>query len=395
METSFKKILVMILCGGKGERLYPLTKDRAKPSVPFAGSYRIIDFSLSNSLNSGLRKIALLTQYKSLSLERHIRQGWSIFHPESNEFIISLPAQGRLSEHWYEGTADAVFQNIYTIQQENPDIILVLSGDHVYRADYRQLLKFFLNKQAEAVVMAHTCPVEEASRFGVISVDDNQLITGFSEKPKKPAGLPWSPQVSLISMGVYMFETPVLVRSLISDAKNPESTHDFGHDVIPELIRRHKTYAHIYEDYWQDIGTTDAYWQANLDFLATEPPFRLNDADWPIRTYKPQYPSSFFRGGEEITSSIIGSGCQILGGRIKNSILSPGVRIEDEAEVENSIILEGTVIKRGARVRQSIIDKQAIIPENFEVGFELEKDRSNFKVSQGGIRVIPKGWRLE
>ncbi|HRD01123.1 MAG TPA: glucose-1-phosphate adenylyltransferase [Candidatus Saccharicenans sp.] len=394
MATPYKKILVMILCGGKGERLYPLTKDRAKPSVPFISSYRIIDFSLSNALNSGMRRIALLTQYKSLSLERHIRQGWSIFHPESNEYIVSLPAQGRLSEHWYEGTADAVFQNIYTIQQENPDIILVLSGDHVYRADYRLLLNFFVEKQAEAVVMAHTCPVEEASRFGVISVDDNHLITGFSEKPKKPAAMPWSPQLSLISMGVYMFDTAVLVRSLIRDAKNPRSTHDFGHDVIPELIKRHKTYAYIYEDYWQDIGTIDAYWQANMDFLTASPPFLLNDPDWPIRTYRPQYPSSFVLDGE-ISSSILGSGCQVLGGRIKNSILSPGVIIEDGADIEDSIIFEETVIKKRAKLRQTILDKQVVIPPDFSVGFDLEKDKSYFKISPGSIRVIPKAWRLE
>ncbi len=394
MEKSYKKILVMILCGGKGERLYPLTKDRAKPSVPFISSYRIIDFSLSNALNSGLRKIALLTQYKSLSLEKHIRQGWSIFHPESNEYIISLPAQGRFSEHWYEGTADAVFQNIYTIQQENPDTILVLSGDHVYRADYRLLLNFSLEKKAEAVVMAHTCPIEEASRFGVISIDDHQLITGFSEKPKKPAALPWSAGLSLISMGVYMFETAVLVKALINDAKNPRSTHDFGHDVIPELIKRHKTYAYTYEDYWQDIGTIDAYWQANMDFLMTKAPFQLNDPDWPIRTYRPQYPSSFITGGD-INNSILGSGCRILGGRIENSILSSGVMVEDGAEIEDSIIFEGTVIKKGAKLRRTILDKQIVIPPKFSVGFDLEKDKSYFKISAGGIRVIPKAWRLE
>lgn len=394
MEIFYKKVLVMILCGGKGERLYPLTKDRAKPSVPFAGSYRIIDFSLSNSLNSGFRKIALLTQYKSLSLERHILQGWSIFHPESNEYIISLPAQGRLSEHWYEGTADAVFQNIYTIQQENPDVILVLSGDHVYRADYRQLLKFFLEKKAEAVVMAHTCPTEEANRFGVISINEDCRIVNFTEKPKKPTPLPWSPEQSLISMGVYLFSTPVLVKALIRDARNSKSSHDFGKDVIPELIKQNNVYAYIYEDYWQDIGTIDAYWQANMDFLSSSPPIKLNDPEWPIRTYKPQYPSSYFSGGE-ITNTIIGSGCQILGGKIKDSILSPGVTVEPGATVEQSIIFESTIIKKGARIKKTIIDKKVIIPENFSVGFNLEKDKAYFKISPKGIRTIPKGWRLE
>ncbi|PMP94798.1 MAG: glucose-1-phosphate adenylyltransferase [Candidatus Aminicenantes bacterium] len=394
METFYKKVLVMILCGGKGERLYPLTKDRAKPSVPFVGSYRIIDFSLSNSLNSGFRKIALLTQYKSLSLERHILQGWSIFHPESHEYIISLPAQGRVSEHWYEGTADAVFQNIYTIQQENPDFILILSGDHVYRSDYRQLLKFFLEKEAEVMVMAHTCPITAASRFGIISIDNDYRIIDFIEKPKRPSPLPWSPDQSLISMGVYLFSTPVLIKALIRDARNPRSSHDFGRDIMPELIKQNKVYAYVFEDYWQDIGTVDAYWQANLDFLTPTPPIKLADPTWPIRTYKPQYPSSYFSGGE-IINSIIGSGCQILGGVIKNSILSPGVVVEPGAHIEDSIIFEKTIIGKEARLKRAIVDKQVIIPEKFSVGFDLEKDKSYFKVSPGGIRTIPKGWRLE
>lgn len=394
METLYKKVLVMVLCGGKGERLYPLTRDRAKPSVPFAGSYRIIDFSLSNSLNSGFRKIALLTQYKSLSLERHIIRGWNIFHPESNEYIISLPAQGRFSEHWYEGTADAVFQNIYTIQQENPEVILVLSGDHVYRADYRRLLKFFIEKQAEAVVMAHTCPIEEASRFGVISIDENHRIINFVEKPKKPTPLPWSSDQTLISMGVYLFSTPVLIKALIKDARNPKSSHDFGKDVMPEMIKENKVYAFIFEDYWQDIGTIDAYWQANMDFLSPSPPIKLNDPEWPIRTYKPQYPSSYFSGGE-ISNAIIGSGCQIIGGKIKDSIISPGVIIEPGAVIEQSIIFEGTIIKKGAKIKKTIIDKNVIIPENFSVGWNQEKDSAYFKISPNGIRTIPKGWRLE
>ncbi|MGB9862236.1 MAG: glucose-1-phosphate adenylyltransferase [Candidatus Saccharicenans sp.] len=394
METFYKKILVMILSGGKGERLYPLTKDRAKPSVPFAGSYRIIDFSLSNALNSGFRKIALLTQYKSLSLERHILKGWSIFHPEGNEYIISLPAQGRVSEHWYEGTADAVFQNIYTIQQENPDVILILSGDHVYKADYRRVLKFFLDKEAEVVIMAHTCPLEEASRFGVISVDDELRIVNFTEKPKKPHAVPWDGNQALISMGVYLFSTPVLVRALIKDARNAKSSHDFGKDVIPELIKQHRVYAYVYQDYWQDIGTIDAYWKANMDFLSPKPPIKLNDPDWPIRTYKPQYPPTYLEGGE-IINSIIGDGCYIQGGKIVNSILSPGVTVEPGAEIKESIVMEGAIIRKEARVHRTIIDKQAVIPAGFTVGLELENDRAYFKISPQGIRTIPKGWRLE
>lgn len=394
METFYKKVLVMILSGGKGERLYPLTRDRAKPSVPFAGSYRIIDFSLSNSLNSGFRRIALLTQYKSLSLERHILKGWSIFHPESNEYIISLPAQGRVGEHWYEGTADAVFQNIYTIQQEDPDVILVLSGDHVYRADYRKVLKFFLDKKAEAVVMTHTWPVAETSRFGVLGIDQEHRIINFNEKPKKPFPLPWSPEQALISMGVYLFSTRILVKALMKDARNSKSSHDFGKDVLPAMIKENKVYAYIYEDYWQDIGTIDAYWQANMDFLSDSPPIRLDDPDWPIRSYKPQYPPSYFLGGS-IKNSIIGDGCQILGGNIQNSILSYGVIIEPGATVEESIIFEGTVIRKGARIKRTIIDKNVIVPEKFSIGYEEDRDCDYFKISPGGIRTVPKGWRLE
>ncbi|MDW3228611.1 MAG: glucose-1-phosphate adenylyltransferase [Acidobacteriota bacterium] len=394
METFYKKVLVIILCGGKGERLYPLTRDRAKPSVPFAGSYRIIDFSLSNSMNSGFRKIALLTQYKSLSLERHILQGWSIFHPEGNEYIISLPAQGRVSEHWYEGTADAVFQNIYTIQQENPEVILVLSGDHVYKSDYRQILNFFLEKNSEAVVMAHTWPAEEASRFGVISIDEDCRIKNFLEKPKKPPVIPWSPGQVLISMGVYLFSTEVLVKALIKDAKNSRSSHDFGKDVLPELIKSNQTYAYIFEDYWQDIGTIDAYWEANMDFLSENPPIRVNDPSWPIRTYKPQYPSAYLAKGN-VQNSLLGAGCQIRGGTIRDSILSPGVSVEPGAIVEQSIVFEGTIIKKGDKIKKSIIDKNVVLPENFQVGYDLDKDSANFKISPGGIRTIPKGWRLE
>ncbi|MEN6312403.1 MAG: sugar phosphate nucleotidyltransferase, partial [Acidobacteriota bacterium] len=235
MELLSRKTLVMVLCGGKGERLYPLTRDRAKPSVPFLGSYRIIDFSRSNALNSGLRKIALVTQYKSLSLDRHIINGWNIFHAESGDYILSISAQGRVSDSWYEGTADAVFQNIYTIQQENPDHVLILSGDHIYKADYRRLLLYAEQKDADAVIMTRTIPTAEASRFGVIGVDDERRIVEFAEKPKKPFAAPWDPSVSLISMGVYLFKTPVLVRALLKDARKAASSHDFGKDIIPSL----------------------------------------------------------------------------------------------------------------------------------------------------------------
>ncbi len=394
MELSSKRKLVMVLCGGKGERLHPLTRDRAKPSVPFLGGYRIIDFSLSNALNSGLRRIALLTQYKSLSLERHILNGWHIFHPESGSYIISLPAQGRISDHWYEGTADAVFQNLYTIQQENPDFVLILSGDHVYRADYRPVIKYALQKQAEAVVLAKPVPVAEASRFGVVGVDAERRIVQFQEKPRNPFPYDDAGEQSLVSMGVYLFRTPVLIKALIKDARNPKSGHDFGKDIFPQLVRDFRVQAWVFDGYWEDIGTVDAYWKANMDFIGTAPPIDMNDRAWPFRTHRPQYPPSYIEGGE-IKQSVICEGCRVARARVERSILAHGVRVESGAEVTESIVFEGSWIRSGARLRRTIVDKHCVIPAGFEVGFEREKDVLDFKVSRGGITTVPKGWRPE
>jgi glucose-1-phosphate adenylyltransferase len=391
MELLSKKTLTMVLCGGKGERLYPLTRDRAKPSVPFLGAYRIIDFSLSNALNSGLRRIALLTQYKSLSLERHILNGWSIFHAESGDYIISLPAQGRVGDHWYEGTADAVFQNIYTIQQENPEAVLVLSGDHIYNADYRKLLLFFSQNEADAVIMTRVVPIDEASRFGVIGVDADRRIIQFMEKPKKPFATPWDPAKSLISMGVYLFKTPVLIKALIRDARNSRSSHDFGRDIIPALIDGLRVFAYTFDDYWEDIGTIDAYWEANMAFLSQDPPLILKDPAWPVRSYRPQYPPTFLSGCE-LRSSMVGPGCTLKDCRVVHSILAPGVQIDPGAEVVDSILFEDISVRRGARLRKVIIDKSSLIPESFDIGLDAEKDGQNFKISRAGIRVVPKGW---
>ncbi|MBN2408455.1 MAG: glucose-1-phosphate adenylyltransferase [Candidatus Aminicenantes bacterium] len=394
MGVLSEKILVMILCGGKGERLYPLTRHRSKPSVPFLGSYRIIDFSLSNCLNSGLTRIALLTQYKSLSLERHILNGWNIFHAESGSYILNLPAQGRVADHWYEGTADAVFQNIYTIQQEDPAVILILSADHIYRADYRKIIRFFEDKGADAVVLAKTVRKSEAGRFGVVGIDRHQNIVQFLEKPESPPPLPWDEKRSLISMGVYLFRTPVLVKALIRDARNPSSGHDFGRDIMPQLIRKARVQAYLYEGYWEDIGTIDAYWKANMAFLEAEPPFQTGDDSWPIRTFKAQYPPSFLHGAD-IRNSIIGSGCRIQSALVRNSIISPGVEISPDARIDGSILFEGARIGRGARLRRVIVDKFSQIPNRFEAGFRIKEDRARFMISAEGIRVIPKSWRVE
>jgi glucose-1-phosphate adenylyltransferase len=393
MDKFSDKILVMVLCGGKGERLYPLTKDRAKPSVPILGAYRIIDFSLSNSLNSGFRRIALLTQYKSLSLEQHIRNGWNIFHSESGDYIISLPAQGRVGDHWYEGTADAVFQNVYSIQRDNPDTVVILSGDHVYRADYRKMLAFLGEKGSDAVVLAKIVPAADASRFGVIRVDEDDRIIDFLEKPKKAPSLPRDPEKALISMGVYIFRTSILIRALIRDARTSSSSHDFGKDILPGLIGERRVHAYVFDDYWEDIGTIDAYWKANMSFLNSVPPIRLSDPSWPIRSYKPQYPPAFIESGD-VRTSILSAGDRIMGGRVGNSVFSQGVRIGPGAQIDDSILFEDVEVGPGARLRKVIADKRAVIPGGFEVGFDEGADSRFFKISREGVRVIPKNWKL-
>jgi len=393
MAPLFEKTLVMILSGGKGERLYPLTRDRAKPSVPFLGTYRIIDFSLSNCLNSGLRKIALLTQYKSLSLERHIQFGWSIFHPESRGYIISLPAQGRVGERWYEGTADAVFQNVYSIQQENPEAVLVLSGDHIYKSDYRPLLRFFMDAGADAVVLAKPVLRADGRRFGIIKTDADRRIIEFLEKPKNPPAMPQDENLALASMGIYLFRTKTLIRALMQDARNSKSSHDFGKDIIPRLIQECRVFAYPYEGYWEDIGTIDAYWKSNMAFLTGEPPFDINDPAWPVRTYQKQFPPAFIdRTGNE--ASIVSPGCQLRGATIRRSVLSPGVRLEEGSLLQDSIVFDEARIGRNARLTKVIVDKNAVIPEGFVIGEDAEADARNFRIYGDGIRIVPKGWRL-
>jgi glucose-1-phosphate adenylyltransferase len=373
--------------------LYPLTRDRAKPSVPFLGSFRIIDFSLSNCLNSGLRKVALLTQYKALSLERHLQFGWSIYHPESRGYVISLPAQGRVGDRWYEGTADAVFQNVYSIQQENPEVVLILSGDHIYLTDYRPLLRFFLDREADAVVLAKPVPRAEGRRFGIIKTDDAQRITEFLEKPKNPPAMPADESLALASMGIYVFRTRTLIRALMQDAKSAKSSHDFGKDVIPRLIQESRVFAYPYEGYWEDIGTIDAYWKSNMAFLSSEPPFDLHDPAWPVRTYQRQSPPAFI-DRTTVQASIISAGCRLRRADVRSSVLSPGVIIEDEALVQDSIVFDDARIGRGARLTKVIVDKKAIIPDGFVVGEDAEADARQFRIYGDGIRIVPKGWRL-
>ena len=400
-----KKILAMILAGGRGERLYPLTRDRAKPSVPFGAIYRIIDFTLSNCLNSDIRRIYALTQYKSISLNRHIQLGWNILSAPLGEFIEAVPAQQRIDEHWYQGTADAIFQNIYTLQEERPDLVLILSGDHIYKMDYRKMIAFHLERGADLTVAAIRMDRNLSGEFGVIEVDGDWRMIGFQEKPEEPRTIPGDSEGILASMGIYVFNTELLVRRLIEDARS-DSSHDFGKDIIPVMIGKDQVFAFDFrqgdcEDtgYWRDVGTIDAYYEANMDLISVTPQLNLYDPQWPILTYQPPCPPAKTVWIEEgrvgaALNSIISNGCIISGGNVKRSILSPRVTIHSFAEVEDSILLERVDVGRNARIKRTIIDKEVQIPPGTEIGYHLDEDAKRFTVTASGIVVVPKGFRL-
>ncbi len=404
-----KQTLAVILAGGLGSRLYPLTKDRAKPAVPFGGKYRIIDFTLSNCINSGLRKIIVLTQYKSSSLIRHLRDGWTILNPELGEYILNIPPQMRISKDWYLGTADALFQNLYFIDTANPKYTLILSGDHVYKMDYSKLIWYHRRKGAELTIAAKIVPLGDAHHFGVIHADETMRIVGFQEKPEAPEPLPTNPEFALISMGIYVFNTDFMVDVLKKDAQDPRSSHDFGKDIIPALIKKHKVFIYPFggtrkkprfpdDTYWRDVGTLDAYWEANMDLASVTPKFDLYDPDWPFRTYQGQFPPaksvydnvSGGRVGAALDSLVCG-GVVISGGRVIRSILSPGVRIHSYAEVIESVILDRVDVGRRARIRKAIIDKDVKIPKGMEIGYDLEEDAKRFTITEKGIVVVPRG----
>ena len=405
------KVVAMILAGGKGERLYPLTQDRAKPAVPFGGIYRIIDFTLSNCLNSGIRQIHLLTQYKSLSLNRHIIQGWiHYFNGELGEYINLIPAQQRVGEDWYLGTADAIYQNIYVLQMDRPALVLILSGDHIYKMNYQDMIAYHRERQADLTVAVIEMPKHLSRHFGVLQVNEDFRITGFQEKPEVPQTIPGQPDWILCNMGVYVFNTETLVRRVIEDAKDPHSAHDFGKNVIPAMVAQDRVYAYSFRDenkktskYWRDIGTLDAYYEASMDLVSVDPEFNLYDRDWPIRTYQPHYPPAktvFFEdGGTGRTggayNSLISSGCIISGGKVFRSILSPGVRINSYAEACDSILMDGVNVGRRARLNRVIVDKDVKIPEGFQIGYDLKEDAKQFTVTESGIVVISKGTILE
>ena len=395
----------MVLAGGRGERLYPLTRDRAKPAVPFGAIYRIVDFTLSNCINSGIRRIYALTQYKSTSLHRHIQFGWDILSARLGEFIEAIPAQQRIDEHWYQGTADAIFQNINILQEERPDLVLVLSGDHIYKMDYRKMIAFHLEKGADLTVAAIRVDRKLSREFGVMEIDGNWRIVGFQEKPEEPKTIPGDPGGMMASMGIYIFNTEVLVRRLIEDTRS-DSNHDFGKDVIPMMIGRDQVFAFDFRrgdcggtGYWRDVGTIDAYYEANMDLISVTPQLNLYDYQWPVLTYQPPSPPAKTVWIEEgrvgtALNSIISNGCIISGGNVRRSILSPRVTIHSFAEVEDSILLEGTDVGRNAKVRKTIIDKEVQIPPGMEIGYHLEEDARRFTVTASGIVVVPKGIRL-
>jgi glucose-1-phosphate adenylyltransferase len=394
--------LVVILAGGAGERLYPLTRERAKPAVYFGGPYRIIDFVLSNCINSGLRRIFIATQYKSLSLNRHIRMGWSIVSEELEEFIEILPPQQRVGEHWYLGTADAVYQNLYSIVRERPRYVVVLAGDHVYKMDYGRMLRFHQDRQAAVTIATIEVPLAESQRFGIVQVDEGDRVIGFQEKPECPMPSPGAPNLALASMGVYVFDFDILVRALEADAGR-DTTHDFGRDIIPAAIGEVPTLSYGFYDenkkaanYWRDIGTLDAYYDANMDLVQVNPEFNLYDSEWPLRTYQPQAPPAKFVFAEDgrrcgqALDSVISPGCIVSGSRITGSVLCPNVRVHSYCSIDRCILMPGVRVGRHARLRRAIVDRDVFIPRGAMIGYDPDEDRRRHTVSEQGVVVVTR-----
>ena len=407
---SIDDALVMILAGGEGKRLYPLTKDRAKPAVPFGGRYRIIDFVLNNFINSGFYKIKVLTQYKSDSLNKHITRGWSL-SPFLNQYVDLCPAQMRTGNDWYRGTADAIYQNIFHITDEDPRYVCIFGGDHIYKMKVSQMLDFHKEKKADLSISAIPIPIEEASEFGIMEVDDDWRLVNFVEKPQtKPKSIPGHPELCLASMGNYIFDKEILLDSLNKDANIESSHHDFGKDVIPMMLSEGKN-IYVYnfssnsfpgmapaeQGYWRDVGSIDAYWQANMDLLAYSPELNLYSKEWPLRTFNYNYPPAKFvwEEGDRVgmaTNSMVSEGCIISGGGLSHCVLSPKVRINSYSSVTDSILMEQVEVGRYSQIRKAIIDKNVVIPPHTKIGFDREEDlKRGFHVSAGGVTVVPKG----
>ena len=396
-----KDTLALILAGGRGSRLKDLTEWRAKPAVPFGGKCRIIDFPLSNCLNSGIRQIGVLTQYKAHSLIRHIQKGWGFLRGEFGEFIELLPAQQRMENYWYLGTANAVYQNLDIIRSHHPEYILILAGDHVYKMDYGSMLAQHVENNADLTVGCIPVPLAEASEFGVMSIDDQHRIQRFEEKPEQPQVMPTAPNQALASMGIYIFKTNYLIDQLIQDADCEQSTHDFGHDIIPAIINKQdRIYAYPFMDainnkpsYWRDVGTIDSYWRANLELIGVTPELNLYDKHWPIWTYQEQVPPAKFVFNDEsrrgmAVDSMIAGGCIISGAHIQHSLLFNNVVINTFSHIEDSVILPDVVVEEDCRIKKAVIDKGAIIPNATVIGEDLEKDAQRFYVSPEGVVLV-------
>jgi glucose-1-phosphate adenylyltransferase len=393
----------VILGGGQGTRLIPLTKDRAKPAVPLAGKYRLVDIPISNCLNSGLRRIFIVTQYKSLSLNRHLRMAWSVVAEELGEFVEILPPQKRVSENWYLGTADAVYQNLYSIARERPRYLVVLSGDHVYKMDYGKMLRAHQERGAAATIAAIEVPVADGPRFGLVQVDESDRIVGFQEKPAAPTPVPGNPELCLASMGIYVFDAQTLIAALEADAARPTS-HDFGKDILPALIRDAPVYSYRFYDenkkaakYWRDIGTIDAYFEANLDLCQVNPEFNLYDPEWPLRTYQPQAPPAKFVFADEgrrcgqALDSVVSAGCIISGSRVTGSVLCPNVRVHSYCDIDRCILMPGVRVGRHARLRRVIVDRDVTIPRGAMIGYRPEEDRKRHLMTEKGVVVVTEG----
>ncbi|MBC7924693.1 MAG: glucose-1-phosphate adenylyltransferase [Bryobacteraceae bacterium] len=399
-----ENVLAVLLAGGAGERLFPLTRNTAKPAVSFGGTYRIIDFTLSNCINSGIRRIFILTQYKSLELIRHLRGGWYFLPSEVGEFIEAIPPMKRVHEDWYLGTADAVYQNLESVTVENPSAVLIVAGDHIYKMDYSEMVDWHRMQKADITLATIQMAPGEATRFGVCDLAEDYSVRGFEEKPQhgNPVRSTFNPLMVSASMGIYVFRPEVLQQLLLEDATDPDSAHDFGRNVLPKAINRYRVIAYDFRDlndktarYWRDVGTLDAYYEANMDLVAVTPEFNMYDDRWPIRTAVVQQPPAKFVFAQEgrrmgiAIDSIVSAGCIVSGGRVSRSILSPGVRVNSYCEIDSSIVLSNTRIGRYSRIRRAIIDANLEIPESSIIGFDADHDRSNgHHITESGIVVV-------
>jgi len=405
VPSLLRESVAMILAGGEGQRLYPLTRLRAKPAVRFGGNYRIVDFTLSNCLNSGLRRIFLMTQYASTSLQRHVRTAWSsLLAEELGDFVEMLPPQRLFADRWYASTADAVFQNLMVLQELRPRRVFLLSGDHIYQLDYSKLLAHHEEVGAELTIACVPRPREEARQLGVMQVAADGRVLGFEEKPTDPAPMPENPSYALVNMGVYLWNTETLVRQVADDATR-DSSHDFGKDILPQMVARQvPVFAFLFPQpdssepgYWRDIGTLDSYWETSLDLVKAHPQLDLYNPDWPILGSRLRRPPAKCVAGEglAVVDSLLSPGCVISGGRVEASLLSPGVQVHPGADISESIVMDDVVVGEGARLRRAIIDEGLRVPPGYKIGCDPDTDRRRFVVTQSGITVVPSGAMLD